>query len=103
MAQAHPSKKQTEYIGTVAQRCRAVASVTHGGQIICDTATLEGIRPHLTELYKGCIGADAKQALHRLAKYAAVLMPLHLCSRMACHFGAVCGPCQIAAGGALQP
>lgn len=68
MTQVHPSKKRSKYIGTVAQRCRAVVSVTHGGQIICNTATLEGIRPHLTELYKSCIGTDAKEALHRLAE-----------------------------------
>ena len=44
----------TEYIGAVAQRCRALASVTHGGQIICDPPTLEGIQEQLTELHKGC-------------------------------------------------
>ena len=38
----------------MALRCHAIASVAHGGQIMCDSTTLEGIRSHLTELHKGC-------------------------------------------------
>ena len=49
------------HMGAVAQRCCAIVSVAHGGQILCDSATLEGIRGHLADLYQGCIRSDAQR------------------------------------------
>ena len=53
--------KASKHMGAVAQRCCAVVSVALGGQILCDSATLEGIRVQLADLYKGCIRSDAQR------------------------------------------
>ena len=61
------SKNVKEYMGAVAHRGQALASIAKGGQVICDAATLAGIRPHLAELHKGCL-AVTTQALSELAE-----------------------------------
>ena len=57
--QVNPTSKTVEYTGTVVQQCRAISSVPNGGQLICDSATLEGIRPRLVELGKCCVDTTA--------------------------------------------
>ena len=55
-----------EYKGAVAHQSRALASIAKGGQVICDAASLVGIRSHLTELHKDCLLVTT-QALSGLA------------------------------------
>ena len=57
--QVNPTSKTVEYTGAVVQQCRAISSVPNGGQIICNAATLEGIRPRLVELGKCCVDTTA--------------------------------------------
>ena len=57
------------YVGVVAQRALALGGVTHGGQIICDTATMEGVRPHLAELYQGHCHAVTQHGMTSLERY----------------------------------
>ena len=74
--QVNPSKRVTEHVGAVALRGRAILNAAHGGQIVCDAATLEGITGHLTELYKRCVGSTAKRASTRWARYTCLhLLP----------------------------
>ena len=102
------SNDKRSYKGGVAERCRAVANVTNGGQIICDIASLEGIRSHLAELYKGCIEAGAQRALVQLAECAshatcqclvAELLGLHLGSA---HSPRLCGVGEVSVQHGLQ-
>ena len=72
--QVTPGKRQSSFVGAVVQRCHAIAAVANGGQIICDVATLEGIRSHMADLYKSCIGSGAKRALAQLAEYACLCL-----------------------------
>ena len=96
--------KATKCMGAVAQRCCAVVSVALGGQILCDSATLEGIRGHLADLYKGCIRSDAQRTsapsmrlCHFLQRHTNMVM-----SRRQLHRDRECGKvtitCALAAG-----
>ena len=68
--QAIPTKQLKVYVGLVAQRALALLDVTHGGQIICDTATMAGIRPHLAELYHGHCHGVTQHGMASLERYA---------------------------------
>ena len=61
--QVNPTSKTVEYTGTVVQQCRAISSVPSGGQIICDSATLDGLRSRLVDLGKCCIDFSALQGV----------------------------------------
>ena len=63
-------KRTREVVGTVAEHCSAITSAANGGQIICNTATLSGIRPQLAELHKGCTGAAPQRTMSRPARCA---------------------------------
>ena len=67
--QVHPVKRVAEHVGAVALRGRAILNAAHGGQIICDSATLEGITGHLNELYMCCVRSLAKSVSTRWARY----------------------------------
>ena len=45
------------------QHCRAVSNVAHGGQIVCNFATMAGIRPHMAKLGQYSVDLGALQGL----------------------------------------
>ena len=66
--QVSPEQGGREHVGAIAVKSRAVLSAPHGGQVICDSATLEGIKGHLAELYSGRVGSGSKLVMSRVAR-----------------------------------
>ena len=87
--QVNPKTGAMEYRGAVAQRCWALASVTHGGQIICDPPTLEGIHGQLADLRK-CCTSPLQSTSPRYAEHHGLPsdMPACLCPSM--HGSGIC-------------
>ena len=75
-AQVHAITRGRDY-GAIAEVAKVQANMPHGGQIIIDAATLDGIACHLTEL------AKAQRALGSFAKLAQ--MARRAAPHPACH------------------
>lgn len=52
LLQVNQTSKQTEYHGAVLRTVKALADVPHGGQILMDAKTFEGIKLLLDDLYQ---------------------------------------------------
>ena len=66
--QVNEVSKAREYTGRVVELARAQSSLPHGGQILVDQATLEGIKPHLAELLTSLHDPPGSSPLARLAR-----------------------------------
>ena len=96
--QVNPTSKTVEYTGAVVQHCKAVSTVAHGGQIVCDFATLAGIWPHLAKLGRHRVDLRPLQGLASTPGCAAAALDsqVHGCPRMdgALWSAAVSSPCR---------
>lgn len=60
--QVNPVTRAREYEGPTADLAKALSSCPHGGQILVDQATLDGVKPHLAELARTQRAQGSRQA-----------------------------------------